>query len=364
MARVKRSVAARKKRRKVLDQASGYWGTKHSSYKRAKEQVQRSLRYAYRDRRVTQARLPSPLDRPHQRGGAGERHHLRRADPRPASLAEVELDRKILAELATHEPAAFAALCARARAARELRRDPLLAARSGLRLVSSPRNPALRLAIALQTKKVRRERRLLVAEGEDLIDAALARGVRPVALPGGRRARARRRPPAGRHGRPGGALPRAGLADGQGQRPRRRPPHAGDPPPAARRGASATSRSRPSLGVYLAGVADPGNVGTLVRSAAALGADWLALGPGSADAFHPRAVRAAMGATFALPILEGVSPADLATREGFDVVARRRPRRAAALGGGPDAAAGAGPRRRAVGPRLGAGGARRRAGRS
>ena len=52
MARVKRSVAARKKRRKVLDQASGYWGTKHTSYKRAKEQVQRSLRYAYRDRRV------------------------------------------------------------------------------------------------------------------------------------------------------------------------------------------------------------------------------------------------------------------------------------------------------------------------
>src|SRR5215208_8430011 len=52
MARVKRSVGARKKRRKVLDQASGYWGTKHSSYKRAKEQVQRSLRYAYRDRRV------------------------------------------------------------------------------------------------------------------------------------------------------------------------------------------------------------------------------------------------------------------------------------------------------------------------
>ena len=44
-------------------------------------------------------------------------------------------------------------------------------------------------------------------------------------------------------------------------------------------------------------------------------------GPGSADAFHPRAVRAAMGATFALPLLEGVSPADLATREGFAVVA-------------------------------------------
>ncbi len=80
-------------------------------------------------------------------------------------------------------------------------------------------------------------------------------------------------------------------------------------------------RFPPSLGVWLAGVADPGNVGTLVRTAAALGADWLALGPGSADAFHPRAVRAAMGSTFALPVLEGVAPADLATREGFGVLA-------------------------------------------
>jgi len=77
----------------------------------------------------------------------------------------------------------------------------------------------------------------------------------------------------------------------------------------------------PSLGLWLAGVADPGNVGTLVRSAAALGADWVALGPGSADPFHPRAIRAAMGATFAIPLLEGVRGEDLASREGFRVVA-------------------------------------------
>ena len=51
MPRVKRSVHARKKRRKVLEQASGYWGLKHSSYRRAKEQVERSLVYAYRDRK-------------------------------------------------------------------------------------------------------------------------------------------------------------------------------------------------------------------------------------------------------------------------------------------------------------------------
>jgi TrmH family RNA methyltransferase len=85
----------------------------------------------------------------------------------------------------------------------------------------------------------------------------------------------------------------------------------------------------PSLAVYLAGVGDPGNVGTLVRTAAALGCDWLALGPGSGDPFHPRAVRAAMGATFDIPLLEGVTAADLATRGGFEVVA------AVAHGGAP-----------------------------
>jgi large subunit ribosomal protein L20 len=51
MPRVKRSVASRKRRRKVLDQAKGYWGLKKSSYRYAKEQVDHSLTYAYRDRK-------------------------------------------------------------------------------------------------------------------------------------------------------------------------------------------------------------------------------------------------------------------------------------------------------------------------
>jgi large subunit ribosomal protein L20 len=50
--RVKRSVPARKKRRSTLKAAKGYWGRKKSSYRFAKEQVQRSGAYAYRDRRV------------------------------------------------------------------------------------------------------------------------------------------------------------------------------------------------------------------------------------------------------------------------------------------------------------------------
>ena len=51
MSRVKRSVHARKKRRSTLERAKGYRGQKHSSYKRAKEQLLKSDTYAYRDRR-------------------------------------------------------------------------------------------------------------------------------------------------------------------------------------------------------------------------------------------------------------------------------------------------------------------------
>ena len=52
MSRVKRSVHARKKRRKVLKEAKGYFGRKHSSYRLANEQLMRSDAYAYRDRRT------------------------------------------------------------------------------------------------------------------------------------------------------------------------------------------------------------------------------------------------------------------------------------------------------------------------
>ena len=159
-----------------------------------------------------------------------------------------------------------------------------------------------------------------MAEGEDLVDGALSRGVKPVAMLFDAEQLA-------------DDDPRLIATDGLAERylvpPKLMAQASGLaaaprviailPQPAAR--SFRDVRFPPSLGLYLAGVADPGNVGTLVRTAAALGADWLALGPGSADAFHPRAVRAAMGSTFALPVLEGVAPSDLATREGFVVVA-------------------------------------------
>ncbi|MGH2551927.1 MAG: TrmH family RNA methyltransferase, partial [Thermomicrobiales bacterium] len=56
--------------------------------------------------------------------------------------------------------------------------------------------------------------------------------------------------------------------------------------------------------VMLDGVSDPGNVGTIIRTAAAAGVDALVVGPGSSDPYSPKAVRASMGSLFAIPILE------------------------------------------------------------
>ena len=62
--------------------------------------------------------------------------------------------------------------------------------------------------------------------------------------------------------------------------------------------------------VALDGIGDPGNLGTIIRTAAAAGADGVALGPGCVDPFNAKAVRAAMGALFAIPIWEHSSVTD------------------------------------------------------
>ncbi len=116
MPRMKRSVHARKKRRKVLEQAKGYYGTKHSSYRRAKEQVQRSLKYAYRDRRVRKREFRR-LWIVRINAGCRENGLSYNAFMHGLKLAEVELDRKILADMAVSDPAAFASLVEQAKAA-------------------------------------------------------------------------------------------------------------------------------------------------------------------------------------------------------------------------------------------------------
>ena len=109
MSRVKRSVHARKKRRATLARAKGYRGDKHSSYKRAKEQLLKSDSYAYRDRRnkksdfrrlwITRINAAArPLGLSYSRLVAG------------LKKANVSLDRKILADLAVQDPGAFGAV--------------------------------------------------------------------------------------------------------------------------------------------------------------------------------------------------------------------------------------------------------------
>ncbi|HZR93871.1 MAG TPA: 50S ribosomal protein L20 [Gaiellaceae bacterium] len=116
MPRVKRSVHARKKRRKVLEQARGYWGLKHSSYRKAKEQVERSLVYAYRDRKVRKRTMRSlwiiRINAAARREGLSYNQFVA-----GCRKAEIELDRKVLADLAVNDPAAFAAVAHKAKAA-------------------------------------------------------------------------------------------------------------------------------------------------------------------------------------------------------------------------------------------------------
>jgi len=109
MARTARSVHARKKRRKVLDQAKGYRGTKHTSYKRAKEQVWKSGVYAYEGRKQRKRDFRALWI---QRINAGAREHGISYSKfiHGLKLAEIDLDRKILADLAVTEPEIFAAI--------------------------------------------------------------------------------------------------------------------------------------------------------------------------------------------------------------------------------------------------------------
>jgi large subunit ribosomal protein L20 len=109
VARVKRSVNAQKKRRSTLERASGYRGQRSRLYRKAKEQVQHSMNYAYRDRRARKGDFRRLWI---IRINAAVRQHDMTYNRFIQGLkaAEVEVDRKHLAELAVNDPAAFEAL--------------------------------------------------------------------------------------------------------------------------------------------------------------------------------------------------------------------------------------------------------------
>ena len=118
MPRVKRAVHARKKRRKVLEQAKGYWGLKKSSYRYAKEQVEHSLVYAYRDRK-NKKRTFRQLWIIRINAAARENGLSYNQFIDGLHKAGIELDRKSLAELAVSDPAAFTLVAEQAKSALE-----------------------------------------------------------------------------------------------------------------------------------------------------------------------------------------------------------------------------------------------------
>ena len=116
MARVKRSVNAKKKRRTVLEQASGYRGQRSRMYRKAKEQVTHSFVYSYRDRKAKKGDFRRLWI---QRINAASRAQGMTYNRfiQGLNLAGVEVDRRMLAELAVNEPGGFKALVEVARKA-------------------------------------------------------------------------------------------------------------------------------------------------------------------------------------------------------------------------------------------------------
>ena len=109
MARIKRAVAAKKKRRTVMHRAKGYYGAASRTYKHAKEQVQHSLQYQYRDRRNKKREI--------RRLWITRINAAARINGMSYSVlmnglkkAGVQLDRKVLSDMAINDPAAFTAI--------------------------------------------------------------------------------------------------------------------------------------------------------------------------------------------------------------------------------------------------------------
>ncbi|MEE4295760.1 MAG: 50S ribosomal protein L20 [Wenzhouxiangella sp.] len=115
MARVKRGVVARRRHRKVLNRAKGYYGARRKVYRVAKQAVIKAGQYAYRDRRQRKRDFRSLWI---TRINAAAREHGLSYSRFINGLkrAEIEVDRKVLADLAVHDKAAFKALAEKAQA--------------------------------------------------------------------------------------------------------------------------------------------------------------------------------------------------------------------------------------------------------
>jgi len=165
-------------------------------------------------------------------------------------------------------------------------------------VITSSDNERLKRARKLRNRKWRERVGMFVTEGEDLLAAGLDAGRSPVDVlvaPGSGIAGVEVEP----------TLLAAASALGSGTRA------------IAVWEIPAAGAAGELPGVYLEGVGDPGNVGTIVRTAAALTGTRVVLGPGCADPYSPKAVRASMGAILATPPLTGTVADTPAPRLGL-----------------------------------------------
>ena len=294
MARVKRGVAAKRRHKKVLEQAKGYYGNKSRSFRAANEQVMHSGQYAFRDRRarkgefrrlwIQRINAGDPPARPVATAGSspGSTPPASRSTARSSPTSP------------SPTPAAFGALVEAAKAALLSRSrasdgdEPL-----GVHQPADPTTaaPARAPQFAFRGRRVRR------------------RG--PGARRRGGRRRLGRRGPVRRPGRRRRSTAPARStrsADGRRRADRRHR----DARRAVRRRAHAGRRRRPCSArrrfvVVADRLADPGNLGTILRSAEAAGVDAVVLTPGTVDVFNPKVVRASAGALFHVPVVAAVA---------------------------------------------------------
>jgi TrmH family RNA methyltransferase len=173
-------------------------------------------------------------------------------------------------------------------------------------MITSPQNDTLKEVRKLGGRRWRDKTREFVAEGEDLLAAAKAAGWEPQVLLAAAGSGLE-----GEEVAPHLLIQISQLGSGtraMGIFPQRWAPAAVGP-----------------VCVALWGVNDPGNVGTVLRSAVAFGADSVALGPGTADPYGHKAVRASMGALFQVPVVRVRDPAELPGRRIALVAREGRP---------------------------------------
>jgi RNA methyltransferase, TrmH family len=156
-------------------------------------------------------------------------------------------------------------------------------------MIESPHNEKLKLVRKLRDRKHREREGLFATEGEDLLEAGLAAGARPrfVLVSAG-------------SGIEGEEVEPGLLADVSSLGSGTRAIAVWGRPPVDDRHLSPVSGDKGRC-IYLHGVGDPGNVGTIIRTADALSGALVVLGPGCADPFSPKAVRATMGSIFSAP---------------------------------------------------------------